>query len=109
MAATATGGELPTLDGRDTKALTEPMDCYQDDPATTEDQVAVYHRGDRYVIDPSVGVCDCPDMLHRRPDDGCKHLRRWWFRTGERQLPEWADLEAVDRDLREHIDDGGSA
>lgn len=107
-AADADANELPTLDGRDAKALTESMDCYADDPETRDEQVAVYNDGERYIIDPLTGVCDCPDMLHRRPDGGCKHLRRWWFRTGERRLPEWADRDAIDPSLQKHIDGGAS-
>jgi len=104
MAATAntTIAALAQLDDRDIKALTEPFDLIGNDPACREDQVAVYHRGQRRIVDPDVGVCDCPDMLHRRPDDGCKHLRAVWFATGELEVPPGIDRAA----LADHIAHG---
>lgn len=35
--------------------------------------------------------------------------RRVEFATGAREIPAWADREAVDPQLGEHIDTGGSA
>jgi len=100
--ADATITALAQLDDRDIKALTEPFDLVGNDPACRADQVAVYHRGTRRVVDPAAGVCDCPDMLHRRPDGGCKHLRAVWFATGELEVPSGIDRTA----LAEHIDSG---
>ncbi|MDS0280322.1 hypothetical protein NDI85_21285 [Halomicroarcula sp. S1AR25-4] len=113
MAATADAGDvdlaaLAQLDDRDVKALTEPMDIYADDPATRDEQVAVYNHGTRYVIDLVAETCTCPDMLHRRPDGGCKHCRRIQFLRGEREIPAGVDPDALDETLREHIDDEGS-
>lgn len=106
MAATAGRdiAALAQLDKRDVAALTEHMDIYADDPATRDEQVAVYNKGTRYIADPGTGVCDCPDMLHRRPDGGCKHLRAIWFARGDKQIPAGVDQTA----LAEHIDGGVS-
>jgi len=91
---------LAQLDGRDVAALTEPMDVYVDDPVTTDDQVAVYNHGQRYIVTPHVPVCDCPDMLHRRPARGCKHIRRVEYQLGERAIPAGVDETALDGGLR---------
>ncbi|GGO03751.1 hypothetical protein [Haloarcula pellucida] len=107
-AAAADVAAIAKLDQRDVKALTEPMDIYADDPATRDDQIAVYNHGTRYVIDLVAETCDCPDMLHRRPAGGCKHTRRVAFMRGEREIPAGVDREAIDDALLEHIDDGGS-
>jgi hypothetical protein len=100
MAATETQvAELAQLDGRDVAALTEPMDVYADDPTTRDDQVAVYNHGERYIVTPHVPVCDCPDMIHRRPARGCKHIRRYQFATGQRSIPAGVDEDALDDGL----------
>ncbi|RKS83353.1 hypothetical protein BDK61_2735 [Haloarcula quadrata] len=103
-AATADIAALAQLDQRDVAALTEHMDIYADDPATRDEQVAVYNKGTQYIVDPDAGICDCPDMLHRRPDGGCKHLRAVWFARGDKQIPAGVDQTA----LAEHIDGGVS-
>jgi hypothetical protein len=36
-------------------------------------------------------------------------IRRVEFATEQREIPEWIDSEAVDPQLGEHIDSGGSA
>ncbi|MDS0258548.1 hypothetical protein NDI56_03870 [Haloarcula sp. S1CR25-12] len=90
---------IAQLDGRDVAALTEPMDVYADDPETTDDQVAVYNHGQRYIVTPHVPCCDCPDMIHRRPARGCKHIRRYRFATGQRTIPAGVDRSALDDGL----------
>ncbi|WP_434531059.1 hypothetical protein ACODNH_05450 [Haloarcula sp. NS06] len=104
IAATADITALAQLDDRDIKALTEPMDIYADDPACRKEQVAVYNHGDRYIVTPDVPCCDCPDMLHRRPSGGCKHIRRIEFERGERPIPVGVNDDAIDDGL--HIDSG---
>ena len=101
MAATADAdiAALAQLDGRDVAALTEPMDVYADDPVTTDDQVAVYNHGQRYIVTPHVPCCDCPDMIHRRPAGGCKHVRRVEYLLGERTIPAGVDRGALDDGL----------
>jgi len=100
---------IAQLDGRDVKALTRTMTTCDTEPDLLDSQVAVYSshydRGrwvtNRYVVDPEAGVCGCPDMLHRRPDGGCQHLRRVWFRRGDLTIPVGVDRSALAEDLRE--------
>ncbi|MUV51352.1 hypothetical protein [Haloarcula sp. CBA1122] len=106
MAAAVDIDALTQLDQRDVAALTEHMDVYPDDPATRDEQVAVYNRGQRYIVTPHVPCCDCPDMIHRRPSGGCKHIRRVEFARGERAIPAGVDYDAIDDGL--HIDTGVS-
>ncbi|RLM39280.1 hypothetical protein [Haloarcula sp. Atlit-120R] len=106
MAAAVDIDALAQLDQRDVAALTEHMDIYPDDPATRGEQVAVYNRGQRYIVTPHVPCCDCPDMIHRRPSGGCKHIRRVEFARGERAIPAGVDYDAIDDGL--HIDTGVS-
>lgn len=90
------------LDARDQKALTEPMDVIPDDPARWNDaQVAVYNGGERYLVDPDTGTCDCPDAQHRSPAGGCKHVRRARYHLGIDAVPAWVQRGALDRPLRE--------
>jgi hypothetical protein len=111
MSATVDDGgieALAQLDDRDVSALTEHMDIYEDDPATLDHEIAVYNKGTRYIIDIEAETCDCPDMLHRRRDGGCKHCRRVQFRRGEREIPAAVNRDAIDDTLLKHIDNGGS-
>lgn len=93
MATTAT---MATLDDRDARALTEPMDVYADDPATSATEVAVYNDGQRHIVNPDAGFCDCDDWHYRQPDGGCKHVRRVQFERGDREIPQWATRDAID-------------
>jgi len=89
---------------RDKRALTETMTVnYWDDPGVYDHQVAVYssHKEggkwvtERYAVNPSAGICDCGDMVHRRPTEGCKHIRRVRFEMGERLIPPAIDTETL--------------
>jgi len=111
MSADAEIAALAELDGRDVKALTRTMTACSTEPDLLDGQVAVYSSHydategkwvtNRYVVDPDAGVCGCPDMLHRRPDGGCHHLRRVWFRRGDLTIPRGVDRTALADDLRE--------
>jgi len=85
-----------TLDERDARALTEQMDIYADDPKTTSEEIAVYNKGTRHIINPLAGYCDCEDMHYRQPENGCKHLRRYDFEQRGRDIPQWVDIDALD-------------
>jgi len=91
---------LRDLDGRDVAALTEPMNVYADDPEAGLDEVAVYHRGDRRIVNVEVGYCTCEDWHFRQPDGGCKHRRRCEFQLGDRAIPTAVDRAALDDPLR---------
>jgi len=95
---------MPTSD-RKLRALSQPMDVVADDPATWNDaQVAVYHRGERRLVDPETRTCDCPDSQHRAPDGGCKHVLRARYALGLDPLPVWVTAETLDAPLRNHTD-----
>jgi len=91
---------LRDLDGRDVAALTEPMNVYADDPEAGLDEVAVYHRGDRKIVNAEAGYWTCEDWHFRQPDGGCKHQRRVAFRRGDREVPAAVDRAALDDPLR---------
>ena len=43
------------------------------------------------------------DELHRAPDEGCKHRLRVAMACGERPIPGWVDVEAIDPQLGQHL------
>jgi len=83
--------DVEQLSDRDVRALTEHMDIYADDPDTTSEEVAVYNRGTRHIINPL--------MHYRQPDGGCKHLRRYEFEDGARDIPAWVQTDALDQSV----------
>jgi len=87
---------IEQLSDRDVRALTEHMDIYPDDPDTTSEEIAVYNKGTRHIINPLAGFCDCEDQHYRQPDGGCKHLRRYDFEQGARDIPSWVQTDALD-------------
>jgi len=98
-------GAVRELTGRDVAALTEPMNVFADDPEARTEEVAVYNGGTRYIVNPIAGYCTCDDWHFRQPDGGCKHRRRVQFATGERAVPAAIDRDALDRNLRERLDE----
>jgi len=109
-----------TIDRRDADALTRTMTVLDDvdagddelpDVAGARDRyLVVSDSGREYVVDARRGRCSCPDHEYR--NTRCIHLRRVAFATGERELPNWADDDAVDDALGQHVrrvaTDGGS-
>jgi hypothetical protein len=102
----AAGVENPNdctdFDKRDARALTEYM-------TTLSMGGGVYsvttESGSEYRVDTIEGRCTCPDFEYNLDGEGrCKHLRRVAFATGERAIPQWADTDAVDPQLGEHVD-----
>jgi hypothetical protein len=95
---------LAQLGKRDVKALTQPMDVYAADPATAgAHEVAVYHRGERRIVNVDVGFCTCEDAHYR--DAHCKHLRRAEYALGEREIPPGVNRAALDASLRDRLSD----
>ncbi|MFW6434821.1 MAG: hypothetical protein ACOCY1_00425 [Halovenus sp.] len=91
-----------TIDDRDVRALTEYLFVEE----FAEDLYRVYSEdGSFQVVEPDIGACECKDMQYRNPNGGCKHIRRTEFWTGRRELPAWADREAMDPLLVEAIGD----
>lgn len=101
QATASSSGHLPD---RDRRALTEVMTVnYWDDPNVEDHEVAVYSskkEGGKYItntyrVNPSARLCNCGDMLYRRPTEGCKHVRRVLFELGERDIPASIDTESL--------------
>lgn len=108
MSTPETVAALAQLGQRDVRALTEPMDVYANDPAATGDfEVAVYHRGERRIVNVDVGFCTCEDAHYR--DAHCKHLRRAEFATGAREVPPGVNRAALDASLRDRLADSQEA
>ncbi|KDS91177.1 hypothetical protein FK85_05480 [Halorubrum saccharovorum] len=99
----------PTPDGqygeRAAKALTESMTVLDDQTFSElqDEEFLVVSPTGTYRVDAIAETCDCPDALHRAPDEGCKHRLRVAFARGERPIPGWAIRSAIDKDLGQHL------
>jgi hypothetical protein len=95
-------------DDRDVRALTECMAAYEQAPGVYG---VLNADGEKYIVDASTGVCTCPDAGYNLgPDECCKHARRVAFRTGDREVPAWIDVNGVGDLLADHLDlDGQEA
>nr|WP_282594786.1 SWIM zinc finger family protein [Halomarina salina] len=92
------------LSERDVRALTDYLLVVEEAPGVYD----VYGEGgDRYTVDRDTSSCTCPDAQYRGVE--CKHQRRVAFHVGEREIPEWIDLGAVDELLVSYLglDDAG--
>lgn len=78
------------LDERDRRALTEYLTVLEN-IGRAKDAPGLYlvvsHSGREYLLDMVTGACECADSAYRRPDGGCKHVRRVSFEIGQRQVP----------------------
>lgn len=95
------------LDERDARALTEYLTVLEDlGRARGADglYLVVSQSGSEYLVDAREDRCECPDHEYR--GGRCKHLRRVDFATGARPVPIWADREAIDESLGQHVDGG---
>jgi hypothetical protein len=93
---------------RDVRALTEYMVAVEtDSPGLWE--VYAEDGENIYTVDVWTGVCDCPDMEYHDPDGGCKHVRRVRIRTGEVEIPEFVERDAVDSNLLRAVETGGDS
>jgi hypothetical protein len=97
MATTA--DSMPQLDVRDADALTAAMTVIPTD--APDIYLVVSDSGREYRVDARHGACECPDARHR--DVTCKHQRRVAYATGQREIPEWVDDDAVDAQLGEQV------
>jgi hypothetical protein len=106
--STADAGDTatsPRFDERAARALTEPMsvlDKRLGHDLRDEEFLVVTPTG-TYHVDAIAKTCDCPDALHRAPDEGCKHRLRVAMARGERPIPGWVDVEAIDDGLGQHL------
>jgi hypothetical protein len=95
----------PRFDERAAKALTESMSVLDNrtfGDLRNEEFLVVTPTG-TYHVDAIAETCDCPDALHRAPDEGCKHRLRVAMARGERPIPGWVDVEAIDDGLGQHL------
>ncbi|MCU4743442.1 hypothetical protein [Natronoglomus mannanivorans] len=103
MAITQSTDVQDDVDGRDRRALREPMVVVQAAP-----QLYVVYSGefDRYRVDleypPS---CECDDWHYRQPDGGCKHARRVLFTIGRREIPDVAGIDPTLPAQRKRMDE----
>ena len=90
---------------RAAKALTESMTVLDDslDHDLRDEEFLVVTPSGTYRVDAIADTCGCPDALHRAPDEGCKHRLRVALARGERPIPGWANREAIDEQLGQHL------
>jgi hypothetical protein len=90
---------------RAARALTEPMSVLDKrlDHDLRDEEFRVITPTGTYHVDAIAETCDCPDALHRAPDEGCKHRLRVAMARGERPIPGWVDVEAIDDGLGQHL------
>jgi len=94
-------GHPDDLDERDVRALTEKMTVIDYNEHGPDMYGVVSGSGNHYTVDTRHDSCDCPDARHR--DVHCKHQRRVAFATGERPIPAWVSMDAVDPLLGEQV------
>jgi hypothetical protein len=109
---THSADESIDLDDRDARALTEYLTVLSDIGRAKDAEdlyLVVSQSGREYLVDAREEACECADARHRNPENGCKHVRRVAFATGEREIPTWVDGDDVDPQLGEHVvtADGG--
>lgn len=82
------------LDERDWRALGEYISVLADHGRARGADGLYYvvgAAGSSYLVDLETRSCECPDASYRDPADGCKHVRRVQFATGERSIPAGVD------------------
>jgi len=82
------------LEPRTERALTECMTVLPNAPGMYE--VVGENENETYTVDLRAPACSCKDFEFRAgkdfdPDDGCKHIRRARFATGEQPIPAGVD------------------
>jgi len=90
---------------RAAKALTESMTVLDDRTFgdLRDEEFLVVSPTGTYTVDAIAETCDCPDALHRAPDEGCKHRLRVAMARGERPIPGWVNRSAIDPQLGQHL------
>jgi len=102
------GTELRPEDLEDAllRALREPMLVCEDHPdARGDHEVVVYNEDREETVNVDVGHCTCPaQQCHHGPSEPCKHRLRAQLALGEREIPEWVCMDAVDGQLRRRLE-----
>ena len=100
--SSATTDDCTDLPERAARALTEKMTVLPEmGRAEGADglYLVVTESGSEYLVDARTGACECPDYQYREPEDGCKHIHRVAYATGEASIPAWVDTDAIDSHL----------
>lgn len=89
------------------RALREPMFVYEDHPDTWGDhEVVVFNEDREYIVNIEAENCSCPALkYHHDADENCKHIMRAQLALGERDVPGWVNMEAVDDQLRRRLEE----
>jgi hypothetical protein len=69
----ATVDELDCSAERTVRAMNEPMEVFLHQSGG---KYVVQTDSGSYQVDVAEGSCNCDDWKFRKPDDGCKHVRR---------------------------------
>ena len=104
--AASTPKPAGSFEKRSADALTSCMIVLEDLSEVADDPekyAVVSDSGSMYIVDTRARTCDCEDMLFRRPDGGCRHLRRIDYARGAVPIPGWVDRSAIDDDLGQHL------
>jgi hypothetical protein len=94
---TATDETVSDLHKLDVKALTTKMTVYPEAPGVW----LVQHNNEHHVsrVDGEFH-CDCKGYQHGHE---CYHVRRLMFELGVRDVPAWANKDAIDEQFRAHV------
>jgi len=76
------------IDDRTRRAVREPMLIVPPSLWPPSNTFAIYTDDEQYVVEANPWRCTCGDYEHRRPDGGCKHIRRVRLVTGVDPAPE---------------------
>ena len=91
----------------DYRALAEFLTVLEDGDVRARSAPNLYtvhsESGSTYLVDAELPACECADHEYRNRI--CKHVRRVEFATGRRDVPDFVDDEAVDKQLGLHVDD----
>jgi len=92
---------------RTVNALTEAMVVDEHDRQTWSDrEVKVYSgENERYLVHVGALNCTCKDWEYRKPEGGCKHIRRARYALGLDEVPDWVDRSALDPSLRLRVEE----
>ena len=103
------------LEPRTERALSECMTVLPE--ASDLFTVIGENQNGEYTVDLRAPACSCKDFEYRAgkdfdPDDGCKHIRRARFATGEQPIPDSAEVDPflgthTDETARVAATDGG--
>lgn len=95
-----------SFEKRDARALTNHITLTRTYDGSGEIE-ASSESGKAYRVDPETLTCSCKDSEYNAPDGRCKHVRRYEFATGLREIPSWVDEGAITQPFGEFVDSEG--